>query len=702
MKGALSLAVAAAVLAPETASAGALAAGCADILPSPASEAGAERALAPEDLVRLRDIGPLNPDEQDARLFTLSPDGRRLAFQLRRADPDSNAYCLAMAVMDARAGARPLIVDQGGELIRATIDFRGKAAFPTGIPIVVTPRWSSDGQWIAFLKRTGGVTQVWRAFVDGSGSEALTRSTADVEDFRISEDGSAIVYVSRPGLAEARHAIEREGRSGFHYDDRYSPMSSTRPFPAAPITREYFVQNLATRNTRPASPAEVRLLQARDNVREEVWTASSHPSGRRAWISTVPDQAGSAAGTLAAEAEDGRSVSCASPACRGAYRPFWSPDGTRVRFFKREGWARASTAIYEWAPGPAPPRPLYVTDDVLVDCAPSGAVLLCLRESSLQPRRFERLTLENGHRPLLFDPNPEFARLQLGRTERLRLRNSFGLESVVDLVLPVGYRRGRRYPLVLVQYDTRGFLRGGTGDEYPIQAFANRGYAVLSIGRPRSISSGTADPTEAGRIDLAGFADRRSTLSTVETAVRLAIERGIADPARIGITGMSNGATTATFALLHSNLFAAAAMSQCCFDTTLPTRVGPAAARHFHGQGYPGLTDDGQAFWSQISLSRNARRVRTPILLQVADDELMSALESFTALREVGAPVDLFVFPGEHHVKWQPAHRLAVYERALDWFDYWLRGLRSPTPQRQAELNHWDSLRPSSRLPRPE
>jgi dipeptidyl aminopeptidase/acylaminoacyl peptidase len=158
---------------------------------------------------------------------------------------------------------------------------------------------------------------------------------------------------------------------------------------------------------------------------------------------------------------------------------------------------------------------------------------------------------------------------------------------------------------------------------------------------------------------------------------------------------MSNGATTATFALLHSKLFAAVAMSQCCFDTTLPTRVGPAAARHFYGQGYPRLTDDGDAFWSQISLSRNARRVRTPILLQLSDDELMSALETFTALREVGAPIDMFVFPAEHHVKWQPAHRLAVYERALDWFDYWLRGIRSTAAERAPELRHWDELRSS-------
>jgi len=58
-----------------------------------------------------------------------------------------------------------------------------------------------------------------------------------------------------------------------------------------------------------------------------------------------------------------------------------------------------------------------------------------------------------------------------------------------------------------------------------------------------------------------------------------------------------------------------------------------------------------------------------PLLMQAPDDEYQAGLESFTALREAGKPVDLFVFPDEHHVKWQPAHRLAVYRRNLAWFD---------------------------------
>ena len=78
----------------------------------------------------------------------------------------------------------------------------------------------------------------------------------------------------------------------------------------------------------------------------------------------------------------------------------------------------------------------------------------------------------------------------------------------------------------------------------------------------------------------------------------------------------------------------------------------------------------------------------------------MDALESYTACREAGAPIDMFVFPGEYHNKWQPAHRLAVYRRSLDWFDYWLRGLRSTAPGRQAELRLWDKLAETVGRPR--
>jgi len=109
--------------------------------------------------------------------------------------------------------------------------------------------------------------------------------------------------------------------------------------------------------------------------------------------------------------------------------------------------------------------------------------------------------------------------------------------------------------------------------------------------------------------------------------------------------------------------------------------------------GWPRLIDDAPAFWSQISIARNARKMRFPLLLNSPDDEYLSTLQGYTALRQAGSPVDMFVFPDEHHIKWQPAHRLAVYERSLDWFNFWIKRELPPSGRRLAEAQYWQTLR---------
>ncbi|MDV3457677.1 Atxe2 family lasso peptide isopeptidase [Sphingomonas sp. HF-S4] len=681
----MALAVAASLLAPAAAWA---APDCTDLVPSGAKLPA--RNLVPEDLARLRDIGPVDPNQQDEGLFSVSPDGRHAAFQLRRGDPATNGFCLAMLVVDLGTGAVRM-VDRGGDFIRLRFDARGVASFPSGFADPITPRWSPDGKWIVYRRRDRGGVQLWRARADGSGSEAVTDSVDDVDDFRVAADGMGLVYATKPGLRDASAAIDKEGLSGFHYDDRFVPAASNRPFPLAPIARAAWYLDLASRAVRPATPGEAALLD-KGAMQEGSWSEATSAVGDRAWLQVPARTLYSSPGRLVVTRR-GRRLSCSAPECGEANQPWWV--GGTVRFVRREGWANSVTAIYEWKPGTPGVRRLYATEDLFLGCVPTDATLICLREGSLQPRRLEQLDPASGRRTLLFDPNPEFASLKLGRVERLHSRNSFGMESFADLVLPVGYVPGRRYPLVVVQYNSRGFLRGGTGDDYPIQAFANRGFAVLSFDRPRSVGfKSTTDTPEAERINLKDFADRRSVLEAIESPVRLAIDRGIADPRRIGITGLSDGASTVQYALLHSKLFSAFAMSSCCWDTSLPLRVGPMAARQFHQMGYPRTVDDdttAQDFWRSFSVSRNARDIHAPLLAQVSDDEFWVALQSVTALRELDRPVDLYVFPNEHHVKWQPAHRLAVYTRAIDWFDYWLNGAEAPG--RKDETDRWGAMR---------
>ena len=212
--------------------------GCSDLLPPPtAATSTPKRALKPDDLVRVRDIGPVESAGMEAHFFTRSPDGNHLAFQLRRADPTRNDYCLGMVVLSLQPGPRALLVDRGGEFLRVHFDMNDAADTPTGVARTITPRWSADGRWIAFLKRVDGRTQVWRAEADGSGSRPLSASAVDVEDFRLSAGSGTLFYTSRPAQAAAYQAIAREGLRGYHFDNRFVPASRRSPFPHAPVPR---------------------------------------------------------------------------------------------------------------------------------------------------------------------------------------------------------------------------------------------------------------------------------------------------------------------------------------------------------------------------------------------------------------------------------------------------------------------------------
>ncbi len=650
------------------------------------------RAVSAEDLARLRDIGSNGDFGPGVSALAVSPDRRQLAFQLRRADPNTNSYCLGMFVLDLDVGGPARALDIGGELIRVSYDFRGKAGFATGVAATITPHWTPDGKAILFLKRIAGITQVWRAQADGSASAPVTDSIDDVMDFRITDTGDAIVFRTQPGLREGLDAIAREGLTGFHYDDRFSPMTSSRPFLPAPARTQFLAQPLLRGSkVRASTPAERARLT--DNGSGSGGVIAGAPKGLAAWM-TTEDRAFPPTPTLHVRLRDGKGVICPQRLCdRYVSSIWWTPEG-KLRFLRREGWGKEETAIYEWEPDEHLPRRLFSTRDVLSGCQAIDEGVICLREGSTKPRYIVKIALPGGRETILYDPNPEFSRLALGKVERLHWKNREGLEVFGDLVFPVGYRPGHRYPLIVVQYDSRGFLRGGTGDEYPIQVFAANGYAVLSFNRPPDIGlfAGVRALEEAERANLKDFADRRSVQSAMEAGLSLLIERGIADPQRIGITGLSDGASTVQFALLHSGLFRAAAMSSSFWDSSLAMRVGPGSMRDFAAMGYPGAMSDGDPFWDRISIAKNAVTVRTPMLLQLADTEYLGALTAFTALRQERAPVDMYVFPQETHIKWQPAHRLAIYRRSLAWFDFWLRD-HEPTDWNREELAHWKTLR---------
>ncbi|WP_206240143.1 Atxe2 family lasso peptide isopeptidase [Novosphingobium terrae] len=665
-------------------------AACADLLPVESHQEQPSRFVTSDDLLRLREIGSSEYSYKNPGPLAVSPDGKHIAFPLVRLDPATNTACRAMVVINREGAPDPRILDQGGEQILIEVGLRG-ATLTLGQAASVSPVWSPDGRWVAYRRRDHGITQVWRARSDGGGAMVVTRSPVDVDAFTWSEDGHDIVYTSRPSKLEAVKAIDKEGESGWHFDARIAPNFGARPLTPSPLPDEaYRIDPVTGTIVAASAPEKAKVTRLLGGL-----PAIPLAAGLKVWTEHTTDNPDSPLRLLVSVG--GKTVTCGSADCNGALADlWWDRDGKSLLILKREGWQTGETGLFRWRVGARAPQRILHSADQFHACVPAEESLVCAVENATMPKRIISIDLHSGAQRLIFDPNPEFQTIRLGHVERLKWVNDVGLSAYGDLVLPPDYKPGTRLPMVITQYRSRGFLRGGTGDEYPIHAFAARGFAVLSLEAPDDFaahSAGIHDWHELYAAGIKNWSERKSQLSSIITGVKMVIDRGIADPERIGITGLSDGATETRFALVNSRLFAAAAISSCCTDTRAMMNAGGIGfADEMHRLGYPRSIEPID-FWAPISMTLAARRMDRPLLMQLADSEFNISLETFTALHEAGQPVDMYVYPGESHIKWQPLHKQAVYNRNLDWFSFWLQGKTDPDPAKAEQYKRWQDMR---------
>jgi len=679
-------------------------AGCLELL-SPRAMSPGIRPIASRDLTSLRDIGSSQQSPSDS-VLSLSPDGQRVAFILTQADVATNSYCQALVSLVIGGNSAPQILDVGGDLILMPVNLRGLRT-DYGMPMTIVPQWSADGKWIAYPKKIDGKTQVWRVSSDGTVSEPVTSASEDIDSFSWSSDQTSIIYSTLVGYRFQEEDIRRQGLEGYLYDERMVPYVGSRPQLMAETARSYRTIELDSRIERAATPSEEALLSQVAQEPDAGGAIRRVVSGNGREARIVRRQGDGPLGRLELWASDrrGAPVQCRDSSCSGdglgggIYALWWMPNGRDLLYLRRTGWGDGDTAIFLWRPG-SHPKAVFTTPDLLIGCQLARALLVCAREGSTKPRRIVSIDPRTGRSALLFDPNPEFRSFELGTVERLRWRDDLGLECYADLVLPPGYSRGTKLPLLIVQYRTSGFLRGGTGDEVPIFAFAARGYAVLSFNYPPPLvrampPSAVRTIDDLNALSARDWAERRHIHSALLQAIDHVVALGYADPRQVGITGLSDGSTTVQYALVNApDRFAAASVSACCVEPTgMMIYGGIALANARERVGFPPARGPGSERWAELSIAMNAERIKAPLLMQLPDHGYLLGVDIFMSLREQRKPAEMVVFPDEYHLKWQPAHRLAIYDRNLDWFDFWLRGKEDPEPTKAAQYARWEAMR---------
>ncbi len=651
------------------------------------------RPITTGDLIQLVNFG--RPDIEPLggpAAFGISPDGRWIATVLQRADLAANGFCQALVLIDRLQRVPPRLLDRGGDFLLTTYVDNGHYD-SNGVPRLNAAHFSGDGRTIAYLKRENGHTRLWAVDLDGRQATPVSPAMVDVAKWAWSMSASALVYAYDQGDAKAAAALEDEGRTGWRFDRRMAPMLGLRPQLPGPMPETVEAVNVRDGAAVPVLPADRAALGGDGDI--PLGQHRRGAAGREVWAERVRNYA-FAPLRLEMRAATGSGIPCIGSACTGHIVGLWWIDnGRTLVFLKLEGWNDRFTALYRWTPGKGQPRRILQTDEVVEGCTPAGEDLICTRQGATQPPRLVAIDPVTDRQRILFDPNPGFNALMLASVERLEWSNDVGREVYGDLVLPPGYKGGR-LPTIVVLYRSRGFLRGGTGNDYPIQLFANRGFAVLSIGRPPLFAEGDPginDDDTFWRANTRDWADRRSVDSAIRSGLDLLVAKGIADPARLALTGLSDGASSVRFGLISSRRYAAAAISTCCIDESSDDVIGPNWVTESTKLGYPPAAPVDVKFWQPYSLALNASKMKTPLLMQLADSELLMSLHAYTALEAAGQPVDLFFYPNEYHFKWQPAHRQAVFNRNLEWFSFWLQNREDPAASKAGQYVRWRAMR---------
>lgn len=652
----------------------------------------APRPVTSMDLLTLREVQGIS----------ISPDGKWVAFVLDQAVYESNHYRSGIFVIGTEKGSQPISLGNAGPLRWD----EGNQRTPED------PVWSADSRYIYRTMKNDGSWQVWRWDREGGAPVQVTHTQHDVQSFSLSPDGTGLLLtVALPAAIDKKKIAE----DGILYDGSFEGTGQTIINRAAtPGATEAWIQEIRSGVAHKATSDEQRELEVSGQVVtingeissqfftkkeiEEQYITSYMVSPDRKKVAYWKFEANpsksewSVFSLLVKSTDGGAPVTVVTwPLYPGSY--WWSADSREIYYINYDvddpsRWVK----IMAVSAGGGKPHVVLETDGVLgsLSADHSKRLVTCIAEDNMSPARIVLIDLSNGRMRTLIDVNPELQNLQIHPAKRIDVSDRRGEHFWGHLVLPVGYEPGKQYPLVITTYvDFDGFLLGGVGNEYPIHVFAANGFAVLNfnaLGRTHNPTLGDFDTT---------LRSWQAPNEAIQAAVAKLSEMGIVDSSKVAITGLSYGSTVINYGMSHTNTFRTAIESGPAYDPILYYLANDYERREalLHWQNLGPPDGDTAPNWQKVSAALNADHIHTPLLINASDEEWLDEAQLVAALRDRKKPVEMFIYQNERHEKNQPRHRYSIYQRNVDWLNFWLRDKEDPNPAKADQYRRWRELR---------
>lgn len=272
------------------------------------------------------------------------------------------------------------------------------------------------------------------------------------------------------------------------------------------------------------------------------------------------------------------------------------------------------------------------------------------------------------------DPTPEVRQI---KKQLVTYKRADGVSLSFTLYTPPGYEAGTRLPAVLYAYpedfassEQAGQVSGSqqTFTRLPYyRLLLLAGYAIIDnasfpiVGDPKTAYDTYLEQLEAD----------------AKAAVDKAVDMGVVDRNRIGVTGHSHGALMTANLIAHTDLFKAGVATSGSYNKTL-TPFGFQNERRSVWQA--------RDVYIKASTFFYADKIKLPLLLVHGEDDANPGTEPiqsrklFQAIRGNGGTTRLVMLPHEPH--WYTAlesNEQVVYEM-LEWFDKYVKNAPAGQP----------------------
>jgi dipeptidyl aminopeptidase/acylaminoacyl peptidase len=640
--------------------------------------AAAKRPLAPGDVYRLRTISGLQ----------VSPDGNWIAYVLTSVD----------SVKDKRNSDIWMVSRDGTQNIQLTNSPEGESQ----------PRFSPDGKYISFVAKRGEDKQSQVYLLDRRGGEGMkaTDLKGSLSDHRWSPDGKKLLLVVKdqdfsdtaktkirtPYVIDRYRFkqdyagyLDRRATHLYLFDIASKKLDTlttgrfdeTQPAFSPDGSQIAFVSNRTEDPDRNAN-ADIYVMDAKPGAamrKLTSWPGTDSfpewsPDGSRiAYLQSSSSENFTMYGEnyLAVISKDGGTPSLLSkPVDRPVGNQRWTADGRTIFAIMRDD-RQTPVVSFDAATG----RMTREVEgersfsDLEYDKAHDSWVL----QLSTPQRPAEIFALEKGSLRALTNIHDGFlAPLQLASVEGFQSKSKDGTLVSGILYRPANAPVGRKLPLIL-------FIHGGPvgqdqfGFDLSRQMLAAAGYAVAAVNYRGSSGRGIgftraiyADWGHKEVVDIVGSAD-------------YLIKQGIVDENRMGIAGWSYGGISSNYTIATDQRFKAAVSGAGSSLQLTMYGTDQYITQYETELGVPWKHPDA---WMKVSYSFfHADRIKTPTLFMASQNDfnvpVAGAEQMYQALRSMGVPTELVIYPNQNHGLAVPSYIKDRFERHIKWFDKYLK-----------------------------